>query len=156
MHLPKVLLGASAATLLTATFSGGIAGGCVSAAVAITECREIEYARCEASVPCGVIDDVEACKRFYRDQCLHGIAGPEVPTTQEQDACVAAITDAGTCAEADPEWSVEGCAPEGAGGLGGEASVDGSETVCEFLAAPWDFPVCDFLNEPPSEGGSSG
>jgi hypothetical protein len=156
VHRPKVLLGASAAGLLTATFASGLAGGCVSGAVAIAECREIESARCEASVPCGVIEDVDECQRFYRDQCLHGILGPKAPTAQEQDACVAAITGAGQCAEEDPDGPLDRCAPEGAGGLGGQGSLTEDSTVCEFLAAPWEADVCNFLNEPPAEGGASG
>lgn len=155
-HRRKVLLGASATALLTATFASGLAGGCVSGAVAIEECREIESARCEASVPCGVVDDVDECRRFYRDQCLHGINGAKAPTTQEQDACVSTIAQAGDCAEQDPDGLLGNCQAEGAGGLGGQAPAADSPTVCEFLAAPWDSDVCDFLNEPPPEGGASG
>jgi len=153
--LPRVLLRASALLLLAVPCASGLSSGCTTDAIGIAECREIEYARCEASVPCGAIEDVEACKRFYRDQCLHGIAGPTVPTTADQGACVTAITEAGQCAADDPDGSVESCAP-GAGGLGGQAPGDGSPTVCEFIAEPWDYEVCDYLNEPPPQGGASG
>ena len=131
---------------------------CTTGAVAIAQCREIEFARCEASVACDVIDDVDECKRFYRDQCLHGIAGDTVPTTAEQDACVSAIEDAGACAEDDPDGLVSACGPgrAGGGGAGGQGPEGPERSVCEFLAAPWDYQVCDFLNEPPPEGGTSG
>jgi hypothetical protein len=154
-RLSKALPGATAATLIGLCLALA-PGACTTGAVAIAQCREIESARCEASVPCGVIDDVEECKRFYRDQCLHGIAGDTAPTTAEQDACVSSIEAAGACAEDDPDGLVSDCAPEGAAGAGGHGPEGPERSVCEFLAAPWDYQVCDFLNEPPPEGGASG
>lgn len=130
--------------------------GCSNRAVAIAECRELEAARCEAGAACGTIEDVEGCKRFYRDHCLHGIAGAEPPTSQEQHACVSAIEQAGACAEDDPEQRLASCGDAGLGGAGG-ASTPGSATVCDFVAAPWKWPVCDYLNPPPEgDGGEKG
>ena len=63
--------------------------GCSTEAVAIKECREIEELRCEASVSCGIVaeDEVEGCKRFYKEQCLHGIAGDKTrPPTKRISA----------------------------------------------------------------------
>lgn len=131
------------------------AGACAPKGVAISECREIESARCEASVPCGVVEDVDACKRFYRDQCLHGIVGDKPPTAAEQRICVGAITAAGRCAEDDPDQTLSACADAEGGIAGGNGSGDGP-SVCEFIAAPWEQRACDFLNESHSEGGSSG
>ncbi|HEU4536177.1 MAG TPA: hypothetical protein VFS00_18765, partial [Polyangiaceae bacterium] len=40
-------------------------------------CRDIEEARCEqaaSSCPALGVSDAEACTRFYRDQCLRGLA----------------------------------------------------------------------------------
>jgi len=149
------LLRASAAAVLAASLAMSLVGACTTGAVAITQCREIESARCEASLPCGVISDVDECKRFYRDQCLHGIAGPDVPTTEEQDDCVGTITRAGECALDDPERSLADCLSD-AEGMGGQGSEDEDDPdVCEFVAAPWQWDECDFLNEAP-EGGSSG
>lgn len=114
---------------------------CSTKAVGIQECRDVEYARCAASVPCGVIEqgEVESCRRFYRDQCLHGIAGPEVPTADEHQACVDLIVQAGVSALV----SLEGGAEEA------------DEVACEVVAQPWKSPECDYLNQKPQgEGGA--
>lgn len=151
---PRRFLLTTAVLSFTVTTSAMLTGACTTGAIGIAQCREIEYARCEASVPCGVIDDVDACQRFYRDQCLHGIAGPNVPTTDQQSDCVEAIEQAGACAEDDAEGAFADCSEHG--GMGGQSAGDPDEpTVCEFLAAPWQSPVCDYLNEA-AEGGSSG
>ena len=138
--------------------------GCNTGAIAIKQCREIENARCEASAACGVIDDVAACQRFYRDQCLHGIAGPKEPTADTEKRCVDMIEGAGECAQSDPNLSSVPCfsTPEsGAGGMGGTSSSgpslpDSSPDVCSVIANPWDFPPCAFLNPAPGAGGEGG
>ncbi len=121
---------------------GSLIGACNTKAVGIQECRDVEYARCTASVPCGVVEkgDVEACQRFYRDQCLHGISGPEVPTADEHQTCVDLIVNAGVDALQslidDPEGEPD-------------------ETACRIVAAPWRRPECDYLNpEPKGAGGA--
>ena len=154
MRRPRRFLFVMGVLSLMASAGALLTGACTTGAIGISQCREIEYARCEASVPCGVVDDVEACQRFYRDQCLHGIAGPTLPSTDQQSDCVEAIEQAGACAEDDPEGSFENCSAEG--GMGGQdGGDDDGPTVCDFLAAPWQSPVCDYLNEA-AEGGSSG
>lgn len=122
-------------SLLAIFFAGT---GCNTKAVAIDQCREIEHVRCEASVGCGTIksSEVEECKRIYNDQCLHGIAGPESPTSKQQDDCVSLIRDAGEQAALSEK---------------GKASY---EKACDIVGAPWENSACEFLN--PSAGGASG
>ncbi len=141
--------------------------GCNTGAVGVSECREIERARCRAAAACGTVEDAEECQRFYRDHCLHGIAAPEVPTESAGRACVTAIEEAGQCAEEDPTMSRQACTDlTSAGGTksDGSSSAPGiggasarSAPVCDFVAAPWEFPICDYLVPPPDEGagGSS-
>jgi hypothetical protein len=74
--------------------------GCGTDAKDVDECRDIEQARCEAAKPCGLVDDVDACKRFYRDHCLHGMV-VESPGQAQVDACVEAIQEAGEAMECD-------------------------------------------------------
>ena len=120
---------------------GSSLGGCSTKAVGITECRDVEYARCEASVACGVIkaDEVEECKRFYRDHCLHGISGEEVPTADDHKACLELIEDAGKRAEESL----------GMGGAPGEPD----EEACKIVGAPWKSPECSYLTETSSSMG---
>lgn len=117
---------------------------CNTKAVAIQECREIEYARCEASVPCGVIeeDEVEECKRFYREQCLHGIAGPTAPTAEEQKSCLNTIDKAKKVATLNSA-------------LGGAPQEKELTVACGVISRPWLVSACDYL-APQSEGGASG
>lgn len=130
--------------------------GCNTGAIAVKECRELEYARCEASLACGTIEDVEACRRFYRDQCLHGIAGGQAPTTEEQNKCVKRITRAGICAQDDPDMALSACLVDGMGGGAGAPSLTGP-SVCEVVAKPWDgIPACGFIDEPAAMGGDKG
>ena len=106
--------------------------GCGTNAQAVDECRDIEQARCEAGEPCGLVDDVDACKRFYRDHCLHGMV-VESPGQAQVDACVSAIEAAGASMECDvvlyPERTAE-CSflspsPPPAGGDGGAGGNPG-------------------------------
>ncbi len=125
--------------------------GCTTSAVAIDQCREVEAARCESSVPCGVIelDDVEECKRFYYDQCLHGIQGPEEPTAQTQTECVELIQNSGKealaallaaeLAETEEERN--------------DALKD-QVRACLVVAVPWNAEPCDFIK--PEEKGMGG
>jgi len=55
-----------------------------------------------AGTPPGDVTDeqVEACKLYYRDQCLHGLANTlNEPQDSEVSACVAAIAEVGACAQ---------------------------------------------------------
>lgn len=116
--------------------------GCSTKAVGINECRDVEYARCEASVACGVIeaDEVDNCKRFYRDHCLHGMKGDEVPSADEHKDCIELIESAGEAAQASL-------------GMGGASEPD--EKACKLIAAPWKSEECAYLiAESSSMGGS--
>jgi hypothetical protein len=154
---------ATACLSSVATFLVLHAAGCGTKAVGVNDCREIEEARCEAAAHCGdqiPVDDVDACKRFYRDQCLHGLATENDPSSSAVRDCVAAIAGAGHCA-----------ADTGADTLIGEC--DGGdeldqwydkriETVCDVIEKPQYTAACYFLNdtdeEPPSggDGGAPG
>lgn len=138
--------------LLLIAFGVGLAG-CTTAAVAIDECREIESARCESSVPCGIIDadEVEGCKRFYDDQCLHGIQGPLVPTSEQQDQCVALIKDAGKKA-LSAFIAAEAADTEEERNDALKAQVK----ACVVVAVPWNTEECAFiLPEEKAMGGES-
>jgi hypothetical protein len=137
----------------------GAVVGCNTGAVAIQQCREIEYERCEASVPCelgniSTDDDVAACKRFYKNQCLHGIAGDEVPTAKAQKDCVDTIKAAAVCAAKNQDGLAESC-----DGVEATTSINAEggrvKTVCDVVGRPWDLAVCDYLL-PSGAGGSSG
>lgn len=89
-------------TVTAIAVGGAIAAGCGTDAVGVETCRTIETTRCEQAPRCPGVDlnvplhrdspktDVEACIRFYRDACLHGLStgDPGGPATQ---ACVNAI-----------------------------------------------------------------
>ena len=133
-------------------FSLGLGfSGCTTSAVAIEQCREVEAARCESSVPCGVIepDEVEACKRFYYDQCLHGIQGPEEPTAENQKHCVELIEDSGKAALA-ALLAAELAQTEEERNDALKAQVQ----ACIVVAVPWNAKPCDFIK--PEEKGMGG
>ena len=78
----------------------GVGAGCGTTPVALDGCRQIELARCQQAAACpglGVGDEA-ACERFYRDQCLHGLATDQDPGAPAIGKCVAAIQKAGDCA----------------------------------------------------------
>jgi hypothetical protein len=73
---------------------------CGSDATGVDECRQIETARCQQALGCGislssppaVSDSVDGCISFYNDACLHGleVADPGSPAV---NACIQAIQD---------------------------------------------------------------
>lgn len=140
MFRPKLAAVLTAGALLVPT------GGCGTDAVGVDTCRDIEYARCEAAAKCPDlfdIPDVDDCKRFYRDQCLHGLAASREPGAPKLHACVEAIRQAGRCAARDQ--SLAEC-----GSLQDE-SID-AETPCDVIQAPEKLDACSFLvPEPESE-----
>lgn len=82
---------------------------CGTDPVGVDSCRKIEDARCENAPSCG-IDlshpvhrgdtpslDVTACKRFYEDACLHGLATTIDPGAVDVQACVDAINNTSDC-----------------------------------------------------------
>ena len=98
------------------------AGGCGTDAYGVSECKQIEEARCRAAAKCPDIPlgnvnhtsgtDVDACIRFYDVACLHGLE-VNTPTPTQLSACVQAIqgVDGGaSCSVVEQPWT----APKGA------------------------------------------
>jgi hypothetical protein len=77
----------------------GAAAACGTNATGVTTCDTIELARCQRAIACGISleppystagNDVDACIRFYRVACLHGLSGSD-PGPVAAQACVADI-----------------------------------------------------------------
>jgi hypothetical protein len=148
-------------TAVASTIAGFLsvpATGCGTDAVGVETCRDIEYARCEAAPNCPKlfdIPDVDACKRFYRDQCLHGLAASHEPGAPKVRACVDAIRQAGRCAARDE--TLAAC-----GSLHDEST--GAKNTCDVIQAPERLDACAFLMPDPGTiapdsdggGGSAG
>ncbi|MEZ4232648.1 MAG: hypothetical protein R3B89_25960 [Polyangiaceae bacterium] len=138
-----------------ASFTAFATGGCSTDAVGITTCREIEDTRCEAAAQCGIegAEDVDACKRFYRDHCLHGLGLEGEPRGSDVRRCKAVISGAGECAKqgvTDPAQ----CAA-----LQGQQLASTIQTVCDVVLQPEDTTACRFLvpdEEDLPDGGSAG
>lgn len=146
-------LRALSASLLAAaaSFSLVTASGCGTSAVGVDACRDIEQARCRAGQHCGLISDVAACERYYRDHCLHGLATAP-PARALVNACVQAIEAAGACAAEDPEASLSDCDPESAI----PAPQTGLRTACDVVRNPERASECAFLTDTPPPEGSGG
>lgn len=114
-----------------------VTGACGTDAVGVETCRKVEEARCRKAPDCGIAldqpphvgDDVDACIRFYRDACLHGLETQADPGTVASNACVGAIqnadctTDEGKATVQHPEtnaactWLVPSATPAADAGL---------------------------------------
>jgi hypothetical protein len=112
--------------------------GCGTDAKAVDECRDIEQARCDAAHSCGVVDDVDACKRFYRDHCLHGMV-VESPGQSRVDQCVSTIKAAGVCAQSSADIALADC-PNSV-----SAAATGVTTACDVVLYPERTAECAFL-----------
>lgn len=114
------------------------AGGCGTDAEGVDACRDIELARCQAAKLCGSVTDEAACRRFYRDQCLHGLPVRD-PGESEVEACVAVLDRAAVCAAEGPDTPLDDCAEA--------VSVDviAAGSVCDLVAAPELALECSFL-----------
>src|SRR5262245_34968096 len=84
---------------LVVTVAGPLSA-CGTDAVGVETCRQVEEARCRRAPSCPAIDlsnpkhrdpDVDACIRFYRDACLHGLATNSDPGAPQTKACIDAI-----------------------------------------------------------------
>ena len=126
------LLGWLAALSLVGTLAGP---GCGTEPVAAEGCRKIEEIRCELAPRCSnlKVTDVDACKRFYRDQCLHGLAIASDPGAPVIDRCVEALRIAGGCTSTE-----NGCV---------ETTPKG-KLGCEILEKPELANDCAFLIPP--------
>jgi hypothetical protein len=140
------------ATLLSAavTFSLVTASGCGTNAVGVEDCRDIEEARCRAGESCGLVDDVAACQRFYRDHCLHGLMTEPTNGASVED-CVRAIEAAGRCAAQNPESSLSDCGDEPV-----PEAQPGVASACDVVAYPERTLECGFLTDTPPESGTGG
>jgi hypothetical protein len=129
------------------------APGCGSDAVGVEDCREIERARCNAGEACGLVSDVDACRRFYRDHCLHGLALDKSPSRQQLERCTDLIQDVANCVKAvGREVRLQDC------GITGRNSL---ATACDVVSIPEQTEACQFLvpDTPlpdPDAGGDSG
>ncbi|HVY28562.1 MAG TPA: hypothetical protein VHB79_18530 [Polyangiaceae bacterium] len=144
-------LRALSATLLSAatTFTLVTASGCGTSAIGVDDCRDIQQARCRAGKACGIVDDVAACERYYRDHCLHGLATTP-PAGTSVAGCVEVIEAAGRCAEGDPEIDLNDCDP---------AVTDRKQSLtlaCDVVRHPERANECAFLTDLPDTGGSAG
>lgn len=143
------------------------APACGTDAVGVEECRSIESARCEAAPACkGANFDVDQCRLFYRDHCLHGLRLEDAPSQRTIDGCVLALRRAASCARSTgAETPVSSC-PEDAQPL---TQLDAEPlTACGVVDRPDRLVECAFLvpsAEPPvtptpdaggGGGGSSG
>jgi hypothetical protein len=121
-----------------------LAIGCGTKAVGMTECRDIEFARCQAGVSCGLVRDVEACKQHYQDHCLHGLAVDDVPRQNKIKDCVDAITAAGTCAKRHGRKATpKQC--------GDDFSDSDAKRICDIVDEPEQAAQCTFLIPDPEE-----
>lgn len=115
----------------------------------IEECRQIERARCQSAVPCGLIEDVAACERYVQDQCLHGMPDDLGPSKTDVSACVDAIEDVGSCAKslgrkADPSECRQASVKSAA-----------ASRVCQLVERPEQLEDCRFLGTSEAEMDAS-
>lgn len=144
-------LRALSATLLSAvtTFTLVTASGCGTSAMGVDDCRDIQQARCRAGKACGIVDDVAACERYYRDHCLHGLATTP-PAGTSVSACVDVIEAAGHCAESDPNIDLNDCDP------GVTRRRQSLTLACDVVSHPERADQCSFLTDLPDVSGSAG
>jgi hypothetical protein len=120
---------------------------CDTDAKGINDCREIEYARCSAARGCdyGVDSDEreEQCKRYVRDDCLHGLSTGVEPKRGLVDACVRVIRGAGDCARESGDQSAAECEEIG--------DTQREVSVCEVVEDPTLAFQCAWLLQDPPE-----
>jgi hypothetical protein len=140
----KPLRAVASAVLCSALAAMLAAPACGSDAVGIQACRDIERARCEAGAHCGLTDDVDGCKRFYRDQCLHGMQTDKSPGDRAVDQCTQAIRAAGECASQGKEELADCPAA-----LTWRTPLS---KTCDAVLFPQEISPCDFLVAPVDAG----
>jgi hypothetical protein len=142
------------AVIVAAVIGAGlVAPGCGTDPVGVDDCRRIEQARCAAAEACGIVDDVEACQRYYREHCLHGLAAAERPGAPAMQDCVDAIEAAGACARDAGDVALGDC-PDGPPATPTDADVTGP---CDVVEAPELVEECSFLLPvPPDPMGTGG
>lgn len=144
---------ARAVAVALAAVSLAEVSGCGVDAVGVERCRRIELARCDAAAACGTVEDAEACRRFYHDQCLHGLPGAD-PGVNVANACAAMLERATACAtENGPSAALTDCSDP----VTAEATV--ATNVCELVTSPELSGECRFLDPSapvPGEPGTGG
>jgi hypothetical protein len=123
------------------------AAGCGTDAQGVDDCRDIEQTRCAAAKNCGLVSDVAECQRYYRDQCLHGLA-VKSPGSSQIKACVTTIRAAGVCAASGMDTALSDC-----DGVTGDAP--GVVAACEIVNNPEKASECAFL-APDADAGTAG
>jgi len=119
--------------------AGGISIFACTDANDVAGCRELEDARCERAVSCGIdleyplhtgdtaADAVTSCKLFYEDACLHGLVTSinlsAAPNTGDLAACYSAIVS-GDCDYVVNPQLAPGCAWLNPPDAGIDAGVD--------------------------------
>lgn len=121
---------------------------CDTDAKGIDDCRDMENARCVAAQSCDYGVDSEAklevCRRFARDNCLHGLSTGVEPKRGEVDGCLRVIQGAGECArKTGGDTSSIDCADIG--------ETQREVTVCEVVEDPTLAFKCAWLLEDPPE-----
>jgi hypothetical protein len=130
---------------------------CDTSAVGVESCRQIEDARCSAASHCpGTfnITSPAACRRFYRDHCLHGLAIAQDPGAGVVNPCVNKIKLLGWCAEDHGQDKAliqdcrDGCSLDDVDpcGQGDFPKISRTANVCGLIRAPENIPECAFLN----------
>lgn len=154
MSAARVWTWASLSALLGLSLATG--SGCGTDAQGIDDCRDIEKARCAAGAQCGIVTDVEACERFYRDQCLHGLA-VKPPANSVVERCVGTIRAAGDCAATGVGALLSDCSTPVS------ANAPSLTRACDVVLRPEETEECAFLqpdpqpvDTPDSAAGSAG
>lgn len=137
---------------LLALFSLGF-WNCDSGATGVDACREIETKKCELLVGCPNValanaNDVDACKLFYRDQCLHGMADGASPDAATLTACLGALDLAGACKTA----TLATCADAPPLAMGRDSAM---LTGCDAMLATESLAACSFLAPATGAGGAT-
>jgi hypothetical protein len=129
--------------------------GCGTDAKGVEDCRDIERARCNAAAACGIVTDVEACQRFYRDHCLHGMASLP-PSPGAVDQCVETINSAGSCAKVGEDGAMTLLTDCTA--ASGVLTATGATYACDLVKKPELADRCAVLAgaEASGEGGAAG
>ncbi|MBM4358487.1 MAG: hypothetical protein FJ096_10310 [Deltaproteobacteria bacterium] len=127
---------------------------CDGSATGIDACRSIEEKKCilVKGCPGSTVQtdaDVDACKLFYRDQCLHGIADFAKPDDAAVATCLAALDAAGACR--DGTLATCSGAPELTPG-----SDATKMTGCAAVLASEVLVGCSFLAKSPATSGGGG
>jgi hypothetical protein len=140
---------------------------CGTDAVGVEACRALQTARCDATLACGSSEtEVENCKLFYHDQCLHGIENPSSaaatgaggagggedtsdPTQTQVDGCVAAIRAVGQCAQSNIATMQDCTAVQLTEPSDGSVNASAKRSPCDVLKQhPEDMAACAFVAKP--------